>query len=271
MGLRTFLLLHLHLAVCVSLPAPSNVSISSYNMEHILSFSPGPRTPSDARFMVQISSSRKQRWKTVAGCAELMAGQTCNLTNTLKDAFDFYTGQVRAFRTNQTSKWTRSKQFHPLSDTMLGPPEFSVSGCGNCLILQIRDTPGSLFDHNVMLKDLYWELKLNVRRTRDGAEFSLELPYKQENVISYLQPGVEYCVSVTLTSIINPNSITSEPRCTFTSPPAPQHTLFLVLGLFGGLTLVAVLIVGRVLFRSKVSLELLRRHLRRLKSSICPA
>ncbi|MED6270252.1 hypothetical protein CHARACLAT_008323 [Characodon lateralis] len=117
MGLWTLLLLHLHLAVCVSLPAPSNVSISSYNMEHILRFSPGPGTPSNAYFTVQISNSRKQRWKTVPWCAALMAGQTCNLTNKLNDVFDHYIAQARAFRTNQTSKWTKSREFQPLTDS----------------------------------------------------------------------------------------------------------------------------------------------------------
>ncbi|KAM4731322.1 interferon alpha/beta receptor 2-like [Anableps anableps] len=251
MGLWTLLLPLLHLAVCVSLPAPYNVSIASYNMEHILRFSPGPRTPSDAHFKVQVRSLRTQQWKTVAECAELTAGQTCNLTSKLKDIFGFYVTQVQAFRTNQTSTWTTSKKFCPLTDTVLGPPEFSVSGCGSCLVLQIRDTPRILFDHNSPLKDLHWEMELIVRRTRDGAEFRLNQPYKQQRVISYLQPGVEYCVSVSITFFTNHNSVSSE-RCAFTSPPPPQHTLFLVLGLFGSLTLVVILVVGQFIFRSKV-------------------
>uniref|UniRef100_A0A3B3UQW0 Interferon alpha/beta receptor 2-like n=1 Tax=Poecilia latipinna TaxID=48699 RepID=A0A3B3UQW0_9TELE len=243
MGLWTLLLLLLHL-VCVSLPAPANVSITSYNMEHILRFWPDPRTPPDARFTVQIHSTRKQRWKTVAECAELTAGQTCNLTSKLKDSFGLYVAQVQAFRTNQTSSWTTSNLFHPLADTVLGPPEVSVSGCGNCLVLQIRDGP-------VQLKDLQREMELNVRRTRDG----------QETVISYLQPGVEYCVSVSFKSLINRNSVPSARRCAFTSPPPPQHsctplqiTLFLRLSVKRLINL-AVLV--------KVSLELLRRHLNR--------
>ncbi|XP_054908818.1 interferon alpha/beta receptor 2-like isoform X2 [Poeciliopsis prolifica] len=272
MGLWTLLLLFLHLATdCVSLSAPANVSITSYNMVHILRFWPDPQTPPDARFTVQIHSTRKQRWKTVAECAELTAGQTCNLTSKLKDTFGYHMARVQAFRTNQTSSWTTSNLFHPLADTVLGPPEFSLSGCGNCLVLQIRDAPGTLSYHNAELKDLQKEMELNVRRTRDGAEFTLKQTYQQETVIQYLQPGVEYCVSVSFKSLINRNSVPSERRCAFTSPPPPQHTLFLVLGLLGGFTLVVVIVVGRFIFSRKVSLELLRRHLNRLKISICPA
>ncbi|XP_038132142.1 interferon alpha/beta receptor 2-like isoform X2 [Cyprinodon tularosa] len=252
MGLCTLLLLHLHLAVCISLPEPSNVSISSFNMEHILSFSPGPRTPTDAHFQVQFYSFRTRRWKAVVGCEQLMAGQTCNLTDGLMDVFDQYMARVRAVRTNQTSNWTRSREFQPLADTVLGPPEFSVSGCGNCLILQIRDATRILFNHNPQLKDLDWKLEINVKRNRDGAEFKMEVPYKQKTVISYLQPGVEYCVFASFRSFINRSSISSELHCAFTSPPPPKHMLSLVLGLFGGFTLVAILVVARVFFRSKV-------------------
>ncbi|XP_027877812.1 interferon alpha/beta receptor 2-like isoform X1 [Xiphophorus couchianus] len=250
MGLWTLLLLLLLLAVCVSLPAPANVSITSYNMEHILRFWPDLRTPADARFTVQIHSTRKQQWKTVAECAELTARQTCNLTSKLKDTFGYYVARVQAFRTNQTSSWTTSNLFHPLADTVLGPPEFSVSGCGNCLVLQVRDAPGSLL-YQEELKDLHTEMELNVRRTRDGAEFKLK-SHQQEIVISYLQPGVEYCVSITFMSFINRNSVPSEYRCAFTSPPPPQHTLFLVLGLLGGVTLLLVIVVGRFIFSRKV-------------------
>ncbi|XP_015247158.1 PREDICTED: interferon alpha/beta receptor 2-like [Cyprinodon variegatus] len=216
MGLWTLLLLHLHLAVCISLPEPSNVSISSFNMEHILSFSPGPRTPTDAHFQVQFYSFRTRRWKAVVGCEQLMAGQTCNLTDGLGDVFDQYMARVRAVRTNQTSNWTRSREFQPLADKAL-------------LRLQLT-FPGffSIF------------------------QFKMEVPYKQKTVISYLQPGVEYCVFASFRSFVNRSSISSELHCAFTSPPPPKHMLSLVLGLFGGFTLVVVLVVARVFFRSKV-------------------
>uniref|UniRef100_A0A3Q2FR53 Interferon alpha/beta receptor 2-like n=1 Tax=Cyprinodon variegatus TaxID=28743 RepID=A0A3Q2FR53_CYPVA len=280
MGLWTLLLLHLHL-VCISLPEPSNVSISSFNMEHILSFSPGPRTPTDAHFQVQFYSFRTRRWKAVVGCEQLMAGQTCNLTDGLGDVFDQYMARVRAVRTNQTSNWTRSREFQPLADTQ---PHVSSA------LLRLQLTfPGffSIF------------------------QFKMEVPYKQKTVISYLQPGVEYCVFASFRSFVNRSSISSELHCAFTSPPPPKHmckppdfplisvrlqlctasvldvwfvqpgkaafrsaseesdlpcaspSVSLVLGLFGGFTLVVVLVVARVFFRSKVSLELLRRHLSR--------
>ncbi|PWA26238.1 hypothetical protein CCH79_00013723 [Gambusia affinis] len=260
MGLWTPLLLLLHLAVCVSLPAPANVSITSYNMEHILRFWPDPRTPPDARFTVQIHSTRKQRWKTVVECAELTAGQTCNLTSKLKDMFDYYLARVQALRTNQTSNWTSSNLFHPLEDSETTEHHHTDLTCFNKT-------------HEYRKHLIYYQDHLFTNHF-----FRLKQSYQQETVISYLQPGVEYCVSVSFKSFINRNSVPSEYRCAFTSPPPPQHTctplqmtlflhlsakLFLVLGLLGGFTLLVVIFVGRFIYSSKVSLELLRRHLNR--------
>ncbi|XP_062421026.1 uncharacterized protein LOC119229271 isoform X2 [Pungitius pungitius] len=102
--------------LCVSLPAPSNVSISSFNLEHKLCFLPGLETPSDIRFTVQILRLRRRMWRPVTACSELRAGQTCDLTHVFKDPSDPYRARVQAFTFTQTSNWTVSERFTPLSD-----------------------------------------------------------------------------------------------------------------------------------------------------------
>lgn len=52
-------------------------------------------------------------------------------------------------------------------------------------------------------------------------QFRLSLPYKDDVIIKYLQPGVEYCVTITMTTLFNSNSVASGPQCAFTS--RPQH------------------------------------------------
>ncbi|KAM6955301.1 interferon alpha/beta receptor 2-like isoform 1-T1 [Lycodopsis pacificus] len=259
------LLLHSHLVVCVSLPAPSNVSISSFNMEHTLRFLPGLPTPSDARFTVQVLQFRKNTWRPVAACLELTAGQTCNLTRALKDPLNQYWARVRAFTPTQTSNWTMSELFRPLFDTVLGPPDVSASGCGNCLLLQIRFPSTTGLQH---FKRFYRRVVLDVRRSRDGAQFSLSLPYEEENIISYLETGVEYCVTVSVTSLISPNRISSEPCCAFTSPPRSRSSLHLVLSLLGAFCALGFLLVGLVVHGGQLSFKLLRTPLQRTLSYI---
>ncbi|TNN53002.1 Interferon alpha/beta receptor 2 [Liparis tanakae] len=184
-GPGMLLLLHLHLVVCVSLPAPSNVSISSFNMEHTLRFRPGLGTPPNTCFTVQtLFRLRKKTWRPVAACLKLAAGQTCDLTRAFKDPLNHYQARVQAFTPTQTSDWTSSGPFWPLSDTVLGPPDVSVSGCGNCLLLQLRAAPASRLQPLTLW---YRRVVLHVRRSRDGVQFNLSLPYQEENMISYLQ------------------------------------------------------------------------------------
>nr|XP_020442454.1 interferon alpha/beta receptor 2-like isoform X2 [Monopterus albus] len=262
MGLWMLLLLHLHLGnapwievVCASLPAPASVSISSFNMEHILSFLPGPGTPSNTHFMVQTIRPRKNSWRLVAGCSELMAGQTCNLTKVFKDPYDKYQARIQAFTPTQTSNWTVSQWFQPLTDTVLEPPDVSVSGCGNCLIMQLKvpTTRG--------LKDLYRGVTFHVQRTRDGAQFSLTLPFKEKNVITYLQPGVEYCVTVSVTGLFTSKPVFSKPYCAFTSPPPHRvNVVFILLGVF---CMLGFLLIGLVAYGGQLNFKLLKRHLPR--------
>ena len=67
-----------------------------------------------------------------------------------------------------------------------------VSGCGNCLLLQVRP-PSSV---GMLSTDLYMDLVLNVKRTRDGAQVrvlncdvssSSGQVYAQENILSGFQ------------------------------------------------------------------------------------
>ncbi|XP_008277650.1 interleukin-20 receptor subunit alpha-like [Stegastes partitus] len=264
MGLwMLLLLLHFHLVLCVFLPAPFNISISSFNMEHTLRFLPGPQTPSDATFTVQVLRSRKNSWRPVAACLELKAGQTCNLTKAFKDPFDHYRARVQAVTPSQTSNWTVSGRFQPVSDTVLGPPDLSVSGCGNCLVLQLRLPAAPVLRENLQLRELYREFVFHVQRTRDGTQFTLNLPYEEETVITYLQPGVEYCVTVSVTSIFNSNTVPSKPQCAFTSPPSQRSSLSVVFSLVGVFSVLVFLLMGLVLYGSQLSFKLLRQRIPR--------
>ncbi|KAF0026095.1 hypothetical protein F2P81_020832 [Scophthalmus maximus] len=217
---------------------PSNVSISSFNMEHTVNFLPGPRTPSDTHFTVQIVQQRKSSWKPVVGCLELTPGQMCNLTRVFKNPYTQYKARVQAFTPSLTSNWTVTGWFLPLSSTVLGPPNVSVSGCGNCLILLLK-APAT---KSLQLENLYRGVILNVQRTRDGAQFRLNLPYSEEKVIMYLQPGTEYCVTVSVTAFFNNNSVSSKPYCAFTSHPPPRSSLYVVFGLLGAFCMLGFLI-----------------------------
>ncbi|XP_056244587.1 interferon alpha/beta receptor 2-like isoform X1 [Seriola aureovittata] len=183
-------------------------------------------------------------WRPVVGCLELKAAQMCNLTTAFKDPYTQYRARVQAFTATQASNWTVSGWFQPLSDTVLGPPGVSVSGCGNCLILQLRLPVTRGGQQNLQLENLYRTVELHVQRTRDETQFRLSLPYKEETVITYLQPGVEYCVTITVTTYFSSNSVSSRPYCAFTSPPPPTTSAYLVFGLLGASCMLVLFFIG---------------------------
>ncbi|CAJ1078861.1 interferon alpha/beta receptor 2-like isoform X3 [Xyrichtys novacula] len=252
MEMKTLLLLQLQLGVCVSLPPPSSVSISSFNMQHTLSFLPSLESPTHCRYAVQtVRLSRRKSWRSVAACSELMAGQTCNLTLVFKDPFESYLARVKAYTSSQTSNWTQSAHFQPLTDTVFGPPGLTVSGCGNCLLLHLTVPASGGLKQQLQLRDLYRSLEFQVKRTRDGAQYLMSVPFSEQVVISYLQTGVEYCVSVRVSGLLtSTSSLFSQPHCAFTSPPSPlDKSVLLVLGLTGALCALCLFLSGLVIYR----------------------
>ncbi|XP_056144850.1 interferon alpha/beta receptor 2-like [Lampris incognitus] len=263
------LLQFLHYGAGSHLPAPLNVSINSFNMEHTLNFLPGPGTPTGTFFRVHfLRFRRRSSWKLVSDCLKLTASQRiCNLTRAMTDPLNQYQARVQAFTSTHSSNWTISGLFQPLTDTVLGPPDVSVSGCGNCLILQVSPPTTLGFKQYKQLQDLYRTLHYMVRRTRDGAQFSLNIYYKAETLISYLEPGVEYCVTVTVTTIFNPHAVPTRPYCAFTSPPA-NCSMCVVLGLLCVLFVLLFFIIGLAIYGSHLILPNLPRLLKTLGGEI---
>lgn len=62
-------------------------------------------------------------------------------------------------------------------------------------------------------------------------QFSLSRPLQEELRLSYLEPGVEYCVVASVGTSFSPSGVPSRPHCAFTSTPPSQRTSFVHLQL----------------------------------------
>ncbi|TSM60583.1 Interferon alpha/beta receptor 2 [Bagarius yarrelli] len=210
---------------CSSLPSPLNVTIVSINLEHKLTWTPGRGTGAFTHFRVQSYNQKRKLWNSVKSCSDLQIGESCDLTSSFKEPFALYQARVQAFNQDQESNWTTSKFFTPLTDTTLGPPFVSVTGCGNCLVLKLSP-PASLARNRYPLTYIYGDYAVSVSRTRDKAQAS-----DGETLINYLEPGVEYCITVTVVTSFKNLSLPSKPQCTYTSSqplntdevPPPQN------------------------------------------------
>nr|XP_015219032.1 PREDICTED: interferon alpha/beta receptor 2-like [Lepisosteus oculatus] len=236
------LLLQSVVGLC-SLPAPVNVTIDSLNLEHILKWDPGPGTPTEAQYRAEYFHFIKNTWSPVRTCLRVTSPRQCDLTEEFKVISSFYVGQVQAFTELEISNWSVSNVFHPSSDTVLGPPELAVSGCGNCLRLQISPPKGKRM-HRFLEFHHRFKYICEVLRLRDGSKFTVQVVASDKDIIiEYLEPGTEYCITAKMQTVFTRHSQTSQPCCAFTSPE-PVNTVPVTLGLMSLAILLTALVCG---------------------------
>nr|UTK56314.1 CRFB3a [Acipenser sinensis] len=220
------------------LPDPVNVIIDSNNFDHILRWDPGAGTPMGMNYSVEWCCGEENKWSQVR-CLNEKDGRECNLTETFNDTLGDYVARVKAITETQQSGWTETKWFQPVSQTILGPPEVSVSGCGDCLLLQFRPLESLLeiyhvFDYSIVMK-------------RAGEKTSSKMiTTLNEYKINNLERATNYCVSVKMSVNTNGNSKVSQWHCAFTSPEGKSKVPFLLVAVCVPLVLSAAVMAALV-------------------------
>ncbi|XP_060733150.1 interferon alpha/beta receptor 2-like [Tachysurus vachellii] len=240
LGVWTIFFFLIHKVHC-SLPSPQNVTIASFNLEHKLTWTPGPGTAAFTHFRVQSYNQKRKHWNLLKSCSDLQIGESCDLTESFKETFGLYQARVQAFDQDQESNWTTSKFFTPLLDTTLGPPLVSLTGCGNCLILKL--SPPAILD-------FYQDYTISVSRTRDKAQFVMKAS-SGETLINYLEPGVEYCITATAVTSFKNLAIPSEPQCAYTSSQ-PLNTVGIFLSVLCAVFLLVLLLCTCLIYSGKL-------------------
>ncbi|KAJ3591602.1 hypothetical protein NHX12_006735 [Muraenolepis orangiensis] len=173
----------------------------------------------------------------------------------MKNPWDRYQARVQAYDpAGSASDWVTSRLFQPIANS-----------CGNCLVLQVTPpaTCKQLLDH-------YRRLLLFVRRTRDGAQFHMSVDYEEKTVIGYLEPGVEYCVTVSMATYSSRKSAPAESCCAFTSPPRTSGSVHLILSLLAVFCLLFFVLLGLLVF-TDLSSRLLHHSAAARREAIPPA
>ncbi|KAI1899092.1 hypothetical protein AGOR_G00057930 [Albula goreensis] len=170
----------------LGLPAPVSVKMESHNFEHILRWKPGPGTPPHTTYKIKYSCpgvrpQYKSGWEKTT---LTMLNLTTNLTSVRMQ----YTLQVRALSGGQQSPWSLPHTFKPISHTVLGPPEVSVSGCGDCLRLNIS-FPRGRAPQSIL--EIYKEFEFSIFWNRDGeSQSQKETTVLSQREINHLHRGV---------------------------------------------------------------------------------
>lgn len=221
--LLTLYLVFLLDSVQGSLPAPVNVSVKSVNFNHILRWDPGPGTPPGTQYIVV---------KRLNGYKEEHPQNTTETSLKLDlDSDRSYYLTVQASYNQTLSPKSPKVPFSPFKDTKIDPPKVSLTGCGDCIQVNI-----SLHKN---IGEFSHQLKFTVSLKKPN-EAEKNYTQKEKNfTLENLQKGQEYCVKVHLESIVNKNTKSSAWTCTFTSIEE-QRRVDVILGIGGVLLFLAI-------------------------------
>ncbi|KAG1929094.1 interferon alpha/beta receptor 2-like [Pimephales promelas] len=196
----------LHMALCMDVPAPVHLLLSSQHFVHLLSWEKGPGSPDGVRFSVRIQTQKLSGTEVVVKeCEDVTSPLRCNLTEALSEVEETYYISVSASLGKHTS-YSHCRPFQPILNTTLEPPLLSVAACNRSLCVSLRAPAEKL--HSV-----YDSHRLSYRltvRSADGAEFPVDPKGLGNVTVKDLTPGRRYCVNV---SIVGRNTTHRDPVC----------------------------------------------------------
>ncbi|XP_036397099.1 interleukin-10 receptor subunit beta-like [Megalops cyprinoides] len=254
-------LMQLYCEALSTLPAPVNVTIESVNFEHILKWNPGAGTPPGTGYRVTYSHYGS-RWRRLPASSATMV----NVTEKFTEVTWLYAVRVQAVNGAMKSPMTATT-FRPYKDTVLGPPQVSLAGCGNCLKINITFPRGRAKES---IEDIYGVFRFNISWKKIGEiqvqHYSTQL---SSSMLENLHPGVEHCIQVKPQLAVNKNTLRSGWVCALTSPgdQSPVPTVLAgvsgILLALGGVILIGLIYAG-FLFK-------LKTHLPRVLTSMVEA
>ncbi|XP_054643443.1 cytokine receptor family member b2 isoform X1 [Dunckerocampus dactyliophorus] len=221
------------------LPQPVNITLTSINFIHLLTWESGPATPVDVYYQVMIITDTGTTWVPVAACQHVEFPLVCNMTEAFSDPSQVYITKVIAKLGAQASLPSTHPGFQPIKDTYLDLPLMAVTPCGQNLCVDLHPQ----MQH---LRDFYESLCYQLRIKSSGAERAQETTSLKRVILKNLAPGRGYCISVRFFDSVVPRvSNYSQPQCAFTSSIYTSESLFVVvlcIVVIAGLIIVILLV-----------------------------
>ncbi|XP_023273345.1 interleukin-10 receptor subunit beta-like [Seriola lalandi dorsalis] len=232
------------------LRTPTNVSLTSYNMDLVLRWSP-PKGAVSSNLVYTVEYNTTVIPYTV-GCVNI-SDCVCELSNLTRPIVEYgkYTGRVRAQLGSESSAWVESNHITPDKDTIVGSPGVTLLSNGATIEVSIKDPEFKVS----ALRNIYISATYNVSYWKDGQkEKAQHISDIQQNrvVLIDLDPETRYCVQVQINTESNPHpSKLSEVVCeSTTTDEAPWMAAVLTFVLMA--VAVALLVVG-VVYRESIS------------------
>ncbi|XP_070832242.1 interleukin-10 receptor subunit beta-like [Chaetodon trifascialis] len=232
------------------LSSPTNVHLTSYNMNLELSWNPPEGAAGDLVYTTEYKSPVAPYR---VGCVNTPYLK-CDFTslNISITEYGKYTCRVRAQVGANSSDWVESKQITLDRDTIIGSPNVSLFSNGETIEVSIKDPDFVVSE----LRNVYSLATYNITYWKDGQlETAKSVSNRQQNrvVLSGLELWTKYCVRVQI--ITDRNSKPSEPsrpvcESTTSKEEAPWVAVIVT---FVIMALAVALVVVAVVYRKSIS------------------
>ncbi|XP_060091252.1 interferon alpha/beta receptor 2 [Heteronotia binoei] len=206
--------------------SPLNLMIKSQNFEYILSWKAGNNTQAPTYYSVMYTSwGNYQHIKECSNITHLF----CNLTKEFTNPCKMYVIAVKTFPEHAANY--SAFIFSPYLNTCLGPPEFKISACSNCVNVTVKILSSLLniykkIDYTIKLKTV----DIEEQDIENSSTTEIESFY---NVFEGLHQNKNYCVSVDMRSSVNQMCVPSPWKCIMTiSKDKSDYIIPVVCGIF---------------------------------------
>ncbi|KAM3936012.1 interferon alpha/beta receptor 2 [Leptodactylus fuscus] len=211
------------LLVSMLLQPPNNLSLYSQNFQHVLTWEEPNADP--LIYYDVLYSKDSSHYVPAKNCSHITI-RHCDLTKYFTDIMDGYRMGVQSFTRHERSNVTYWPHYlNPQMDTVVGPPIVDIAACDNCIKLSIRPPISYLWNEKkqrnvtMLSRDVFPVVNYMIQLVP-----SLEAPITLRAIseqhfttqISPLLPNTNYCVSVTITDIMNYKQVPSSMKCVLT-------------------------------------------------------
>ncbi|XP_032385747.1 interleukin-10 receptor subunit beta [Etheostoma spectabile] len=232
------------------LSTPTNVRLTSHNLNLVLRWDPPDRPISDLLYTTEYNTST-QGYQV--RCVNISTHE-CDLTNFKNSIFQYgkYTGRVRTQLGTDSSAWMESNQITLDRDSIIGAPNVSLFSNGATIEVSIKDPVFRIS----AFRSVYHLATYNITYWKAGQKEkaqSISNTLQNRVVLNDLAPWTKYCVQVQINTGRNPNhSVPSAAVCESTTieeeaPWVAAVVTFVVMAMA-----VAVVVVA-VVYRKRIS------------------
>ncbi|XP_043987611.1 interleukin-10 receptor subunit beta-like [Gambusia affinis] len=184
------------------LSSPTNVQVTSRNLNLILSWDPPAEAPNGLIYTTEFKSSIGLY---NPGCINITTFQ-CELSNFSITSYGTYSGKVRALLGEEASPWVESKSITLDLETQISPPSVSLLPVSQTLEVSIKD-PEFIISS---LRNVYSKVSYNITYWKEGQENQAETlsnVHQDRVVLKKLDPSTKYCVQVRIVTLRNKSPI----------------------------------------------------------------